>query len=186
MFATSKAVLLFCLAFSHAQPRHQRSITLIDLSKRALPQWINFTPNGPSNPKIASITQAFKDMTTLINIVKDPASSDTYKTVFSNYFPDDNMQDAVKQVLTNMVKSATTDPETGADKLSSFVIDAIDHYNLDQYHVAYTTNPEDENDSVRIHFSDTAQRNAYAYPLSSWINCDTLGAVVSDKMLSMG
>ena len=62
---------------------------------------MNFEPNDPSNPKIAQLTQAFKDMTTLVNAVLAAADTDEYKTIFLKYFKD-GMQDAVKQVLSNM------------------------------------------------------------------------------------
>lgn len=53
------------------------------LYKRALPQWQNFQPN---DPKIAQLTQAYKDMTTVVNQVLN-TNVDTFGHVFDNYFP---------------------------------------------------------------------------------------------------
>ena len=70
------------------------------LFKRALPTWKNFTPNDATNPQIVQLTQAFKDMATVVNAVL-AADQNTYNTIFLKYFKD-GMQAAVKQVLSNM------------------------------------------------------------------------------------
>lgn len=57
----------------------------------------------------------------------------------------------------------------------------------------YTTSRETAADDDKMHLVDTTQKNAYAYPALSTITCGaggddtgTIGAVVSDKMLSLG
>lgn len=70
------------------------------LFKRALPTWKNFTPNDATNPQIVQLTQAFKDMATVVNAVL-AADQNTFNIIFLKYFRD-GMQSAVKQVLSNM------------------------------------------------------------------------------------
>lgn len=197
MVALSKVILLLCLTFTQAHPGHHQRFPVIasraQLSKRTLPQFINFTPNDSSNPKIASLTQGFKDMVTVVNVVINAANTDEFNTIFLKYFPNSNMKAAVIQVFTNMVQPATNSPETGADRLSGITVDANDYANLAQYMALYTTSRETAADVDQMHLTDTAQKNAYAYPALSAITCGaggedtgTIGTVVSDKMLSLG
>lgn len=128
MVALSKVIVFLCLTFTQAHPGHdqrsdtrssEQSITAqyclqlnslsypviaprAQLSKRALPQFINFTPNDASNPKIAQLTQAFKDMVTVVNVVINSANTNEFNTIFPKYFPNANMKAAVIQVFTNM------------------------------------------------------------------------------------
>ena len=91
------------------------------------------------------------------------------------------------------VTPATTDPSTGADALTTMLVDADDYAGGSSHMVAYTTNGETATDPSSMHFSKTDQRNAYNYPALSAITCGaggtdsgTVGTVVSDKMLSLG
>ncbi|KAM0794234.1 hypothetical protein BDR22DRAFT_714524 [Usnea florida] len=199
MVAFTRIAILLSLAFTSVQahPSHKsapQTPNPAHLFKRALPQWKDFQPNDATNPQITQLTQAFKDMTTLVNAVLSAANTDaaTYNTIFLKYFKD-GMQAAVKQVFTNMVTPATKDPSTGADILANIVVDANDYAGGSSYMVAYTTNGEAATDPSSMHFSQTDQYNAYKYPALSAITCGaggtdtgTIGTVVSDKMLSLG
>lgn len=196
MVALTKFALFLSLTFSctQAHPAHgsvAQSPNPSHLFKRALPTWKNFTPNDATNPQIVQLTQAFKDMATVVNAVL-AADQNTFNTIFLKYFQD-GMQAAVKQVLSNMVTPATKDPSTGADILSTIVVDNNDYANAGAFLACYTSSGETASDPYSIHFTQSATHNAYKYPALSAITCGaggtdtgTIGTTVSDKMTSLG
>ena len=80
-----------------------------------------------------------------------------------------------------------------AESLLNILINADDYAEASSTLVASTSNGETAADPTSMHFSQTAQYNAYNYSALSAITCGaggtdsgTAGTMVSDQMLSLG
>ena len=146
--------------------------------KRALPAFGNL---DQSDPKRAQVEQVFKDMTTVVNAVL-AAGEGVFDSILTQYF-DQSMSGAVKNVLQNMVQPAQFDASTGADRLAAIVFNGQDFKNGCGTAAAYAVN---QYTASQIHFCDTTNQNAYAFPSLAQVTCDKLDPVVSWKMSTLG
>ncbi|KAI9649086.1 hypothetical protein NHQ30_001653 [Ciborinia camelliae] len=155
------------------------------LTKRSLPTFVNF---GNFASGQAQITQAFKDMATMVNACLN-GDPDIYNKIYSHWFPDNNRDD-VTNILNAMVNPASTDG-TGSTTLSQITVDNEDIYGLCKKAIAYTINSaaaERDNDAVSLsmHFCHSDTMNAYALPALSAVTCANLDTFLSTKMQTLG